>query len=307
MAGPAYDFDATDLKTPRPVAWPSYYDGMALFYEWTRDYVKGFSLDGDGDVTSIESVVDSIVTDNPMDLEFGPNGALYVLEYGDGYFAENPDAQLSRIDFIGAGGNRSPVPAISADPTNGTAPLTVQFSSAGTTDPDGDAVRYAWDFDGDGTVDSEEANPSHTYTENGVYRATLTVYDVGGKQRGRQASADVDIIVGNQAPVVTLLNPTEGQPFQFGDTVAFEVSVEDDQPVDCDDVTVTYVLGHDAHGHPQTTASGCTGTIETTVPGGHDPAEDDLSGVFVAEYTDPGGDGLPALTGTDQVVLQPTP
>jgi cytochrome c len=106
---------------------------------------------------------------------------------------------------------------------------------------------------------------------------------------------------------VTLLQPTEGQPFQFGDTVAFEVSVEDDQPVDCDDVTVTYILGHDTHGHPQTTASGCTGTIETTVPGGHDPAEDDLSGVFVAEYTDPGGDGLPALTGSDQVVLQPTP
>ena len=35
-----------------------------------------------------------------MDMEFGPDGALYVLEYGDGYFAENPDAQLSRIDFV---------------------------------------------------------------------------------------------------------------------------------------------------------------------------------------------------------------
>ncbi len=53
----------------------------------------------------------SIVTDNPMDLEFGPDGALYVLEYGDGFFAENPDAQLSRIDFIGTGGNRSPLPS----------------------------------------------------------------------------------------------------------------------------------------------------------------------------------------------------
>ena len=35
-----------------------------------------------------------------MDIEFGPDGALYVLEYGDGYFAENPDAQLARIDFV---------------------------------------------------------------------------------------------------------------------------------------------------------------------------------------------------------------
>ena len=38
----------------------------------------------------------------------GPDGALYVLEYGDGYFGENPDAQLSRIDFIGEGGERAP-------------------------------------------------------------------------------------------------------------------------------------------------------------------------------------------------------
>ena len=53
--------------------------------------------------------------DNPIDMEFGPDGALYVLEYGDGYFAENPDAQLSRIDYVGAGGNHSPVPAIEAD------------------------------------------------------------------------------------------------------------------------------------------------------------------------------------------------
>jgi cytochrome c len=304
MAGPAYDFDARDQRSPRSVAWPEYYDGMPLFYEWTRDYVKGLRLDKQGELASIESVVSSLVTDNPMDLEFGPDGALYVLEYGDGFFAENPDAQLARIDYIGAGGNHSPQPAISADPTAGKEPLTVAFSSEGTTDPDGDRVRYQWDFDGDGVFDSEETNPSWTYADPGVYRATLTVTDVGGADRGRRASVDTDIVVGNQVPVVTLLAPVEGQPFSFGDTVAFEVSVQDDQAVDCDRVTVTYVLGHDTHGHPQTTASGCTGTIETTVPEGHDPEVDDLSAVFVAEYTDLGVGDLPALTGTDEVVLE---
>jgi hypothetical protein len=103
--------------------------------------------------------------------------------------------------------------------------------------------------------------------------------------------------------VVTLVAPTEGQPFAFGDTVDFEVEVTDDQPVDCAMVTVTYILGHDDHGHPQTTATGCTGSIETTEPSGHDPINDDLTAVFVAEYTDPGGEGLPALTGSDEVVL----
>ena len=71
-------------------------------------------------------------------------------------------------------------------------------------------------------------------------------------------------------------------------------------------MTVTYVLGHDDHGHPQTTAPGCTGTITTTLPGGHDPGEDELRGVFVATYTDDGGDAGVPLTGTAEVVLTPT-
>lgn len=305
MAGPAYEFDERATRGRAPVAWPQYYDGIPLFYEWTRDYIKGMRLDAAGDLAGIEPVIDSIVTDNPMDMEFGPDGALYVLEYGDGYFAENPDAQLSRIDYVGTG-NRSPQPVVSADPTVGPDPLEVTFSSEGTTDPEGDRLRYAWDFDGDGTVDSREQDPTHTYTEPGLYRATLTVTDVGGPRRGRHASADVDVAVGNETPVVTLVEPVEGQPFSFGDTVSYEVQVTDDQPVDCDQVTVTYVLGHDTHGHPQSTATGCTGTLETTVPEGHDPDTDDLSAVFVAEYTDPGDGDVPALTGTDEVVLEPT-
>jgi len=306
MAGPAYNYNEAAGKGRAPVAWPEYYDGMPLFYEWTRDYIKGFRLDDGGDVASIEPVVDSIATDNPMDMEFGPDGALYVLEYGDGYFRENPDAQLSRIDFIGKGGNHSPIPKVSADPKVGASPLKVTFSSAGTSDPDGDRMRYAWDFDSDGVVDSTEANPTWTYQKDGEYRANLRVTDVGGKERGRAQSAEVKVVVGNQAPVVKFVSPQPGQPFAFGDTVSFTVKVTDDQPVDCTKVTVTYVLGHDAHGHPQSTTAGCTGTITTTVPSGHDPASDSLSAVFAASYTDAGGVGTPALTGTDQVVLKAT-
>ncbi|GAA1943682.1 PQQ-dependent sugar dehydrogenase [Nocardioides hwasunensis] len=299
MAGPAYEYDARVAKKKNSVAWPKRYDGTPLFYEWTRDYIKGFHLDGTS--VGIESIVSDIVTDNPMDMEFGPDGALYVLEYGDGYFAENPDAQLSRIDFVGKGGNRSPIPAITADPAAGRAPLTVSFSSKGTKDPDGNnkSLKYAWDFDGDGKVDSRKANPTHTYTKDGSYRASLRVSDKGG----RSASADVDIIVGNQAPVLEFVTPVDDQPFTFGDTVTYEVKVTDDDPVDCSRVTVTYVLGHDTHGHPQSTATGCTGSLTTTVPGGHDPATDNLSAVFVAAYTDTGS--TPGLSGSAEVVLQP--
>jgi PKD repeat protein len=225
-----------------------------------------------------------------------------VLEYGDGYFRENPDAQLSRIDHIGYTGNHSPVPVAAASVTAGHAPLTVDFTSAGTADPDGDRLRYAWDFNADGRVDSRSPQAAYTFTRNGLYQATLRVTD----DSGRSAATSVRIVVGNATPVVELVRPAEGQAFSFGDVVEFEVRVTDDQPVDCTRVTVDYVLGHDDHGHPQTTARGCTGSIQTTEPGGHDPDADELTGVFVAGYTDPGGAGLPPLTGTDEVVLHPS-
>jgi hypothetical protein len=174
----------------------------------------------------------------------------------------------------------------------------VTFSSAGTSDPDGDSLRYAWDFNGDGIVDSRQANAVYTFTENGNYRPTLKVTD----PTGRWASAEVRLPVGTAAPKVTIVAPVEGQPFQFGDTVNFEVTVVDDQPVDCSEVTVTYVLGHDQHGHPLSTTNGCTGSIPTFLDAGHAGA-DNLTAVFVASYTD---SGTPPQTGTDQVVLTPT-
>jgi glucose/arabinose dehydrogenase len=305
MGGPAYEFNWRNTVGRAPVAWPRYYDGVPLFHEWTRDYVKAFHLDDDGEVDTIEDVLPSIVFDNPMDIEFGPNGALYVLEYGDGFFSENPDAQLARVDYIGRRGNHTPSPQAAAAPTSGETPLTVEFSSDGTVDEDGDWLRYEWDFDSDGRVDSRRQNPTHTYEEDGVYTATLQVTDVGGRHRGKSASAEVEIVVGNATPVVEFVTPSDGDAFQFGDAVAFEVTVIDDQSVDCANVEVTYVLGHDDHGHPQTTASGCEGTIQTTEPSGHDPGNDNLHGVFFASYTDPGVDGLPPLTGTDEVVLEP--
>jgi cytochrome c len=290
MGGPAYHFDR---RSDSATKWPADFDGKPLFYEWTRDYVKAFTLDDDDQVTAIEPVLPSIVFDNPMDLEFGPDGALYVLEYGDGYFAENPEAQLARIDYAPV--EKTPVVKINAEPTVGSAPFTVTFSSAGTYDPDGDSLRYAWDFDADGDVDSRHPYPSFTYTENGDYRATLKVTD----STGRSASAEFLLHVGPVAPTVSFVTPTEGQPFEFGDTVAFQVEVVDDQPVDCAAVTVTFVLGHEQHGHPLSTASGCSGSITTFLDEGHAGAEN-LTAVFVAEYTDAGGQ-----TGSAQVVLTP--
>lgn len=69
-----------------------------------------------------------------------------------------------------------PRPIASVSATTGAAPLTVQFSSAGTVDPDGDPVTLSWNF-GDGSAAVTTANPTKTYTAVGTYTATLTATD----------------------------------------------------------------------------------------------------------------------------------
>jgi len=65
----------------------------------------------------------------------------------------------------------APVANFTANVTTGTAPLDVQFNDAST----GNVSSYAWDFDNDGTVDSTEKKPTHTYAAAGTYTVNLTV------------------------------------------------------------------------------------------------------------------------------------
>ena len=303
-----YDYDPDN---PNPTKFPEYYDEAIFFGEFTRDYLREIRLDSNGDVFKINNLLNCgpapptptrpFICDNPMDMMWGDDGSFYLLTYGDGFFAINPDAALVRFSYVK--GLRAPIAVLGATPTDGMAPLTVQFSSEGSRDPDpADSIRFAWDFDGNGTTDSIDPNPSFTYTTNGVYTARLTVTDSSGKI----AQANTTITVGNTSPSVQVTVPVEGGLFAFGDSIPFAVTVSDPQdgPIDCARVEVTFVLGHDSHGHAETTVNGCTGTLPTF-------AEDashggNVFGVISASYTDLGGPGgVPPLTTVDQVnILQ---
>lgn len=74
--------------------------------------------------------------------------------------------------------NQPPVAQATASQQQGIAPLAVNFSSTGTTDPDGDSLTYHWDL-GDGTT-ADTANATHTYPAAGTYPVSLTVTDAAG-------------------------------------------------------------------------------------------------------------------------------
>jgi PKD repeat protein len=76
--------------------------------------------------------------------------------------------------------NEPPIAVAYADILSGTVPLTVNFSSQGSYDPEGGTMTYAWDF-GDGSI-STAANPSHTYAEALDFTAMLTLTDNQGAE-----------------------------------------------------------------------------------------------------------------------------
>ncbi|MBX9421435.1 PQQ-dependent sugar dehydrogenase [Streptomyces lateritius] len=294
MGGPVYRYDAASTSE---VKFPQEYDGDYFAGEFGRRWIRRIESGTDGSVQSISPVPWSGT--QVMDMAFGPDGALYVLDYGTGYFSGDANSALYRIEHVTGG--HAPVAQAKADVTSGKAPLAVSFSSAGSSDADGDALTYAWTFGDGGT--STAANPSHTYAANGQYTATLKVTDTTGKS----ATASTQITVGNTAPRVTLDLPVDGRVYDFGAAIPFKVTVTDpeDGTVDCSKVKITFVVGHDSHGHPQTSTTGCTGTLQTLADGEHDPNAN-IFGVIDAEYTDKGANGQPALTTHDQHIAQPT-
>jgi hypothetical protein len=80
------------------------------------------------------------------------------------------------------------------------------------------------------------------------------------------------------------------------------VTDPEDGPIDCSRVEVTFVLGHDEHGHGEENQFGCSGTLPTEIDdashGGY------IFGVVSATYTDNGANGQPALTTVSQQIIQ---
>jgi PKD repeat protein len=138
------------------------------------------------------------------------NGASNTLEFDNP--SNPPNTLLWGVRQVSVspaqGGNQPPNAVATANPTSGTAPLTVQFNGAGSTDGDGFIASYAWTF-GDGGATSI-ANPQQTYNVAGIYNARLIVTD----NQGAKDTAFVQIqvqVAGNQAPkAVATANPTSG-------------------------------------------------------------------------------------------------
>jgi glucose/arabinose dehydrogenase len=251
FTNPVYSYDHTNGGAAVTVGnfytmtkYPPKYRDRLFVTDYARNFIKVFSFDDSGNLLHVQNFADKI--DSPVHMLQSPEGAMLVVSIHTG--------EIRRIRYVG-GQNRPPLVYAKSSTRAGLKPFKVNFSSKGTFDPDGDPITYAWDF-GDGQT-SAEANPSHTYTENGTYYALFTVRDNKG---GSSSARSIRIVVGNLPPEVTILKPADGTVVRLGDVVYFSGKAIDpeDGPVDPNNMKWSAKLFHNDHTHP--VLSGVRGT-----------------------------------------------
>ncbi len=254
MAGPTYYADEYENGG----GLPAYYDGKVIIYEWMRGWMMAVHLFEDGSINKTEPFASDIAINNLIDMEMGPDGRMYLLEYGTSWFTANEDSGLSYIEFNG--GNRPPViDNIQVDKTSGMLPLTIK-ASVEARDRENDAIGYVWQLGNGETKETTEPSISYTYTEAGDYKVSVEVKDDAGEAAKSQM---ISVVAGNARPEVEV-KITDGNSSFFvpGQPVNYAVTVTDAEgEIDQSNVfvSVDYLEGMDkvamSLGHQQVSAA----------------------------------------------------
>lgn len=93
-AGPVYHFDAA-LKSDHKL--PAEFDNTLFIYEWMRNWIIAVKLDANGERVGMERFAPGMTFKHPTEIKVGPDGALYVIEFGSGW-ENNKDAQIVRVE-----------------------------------------------------------------------------------------------------------------------------------------------------------------------------------------------------------------
>ena len=104
MAGPIYYFDPENKSETK---LPKEYDHTLFIYEWSRNWIVAVHLDENEQIAKnadgslkMERFCPKMTFKRPMDLELGPDGCLYLIEYGTAW-GNNKDTQIVRLDYVG--------------------------------------------------------------------------------------------------------------------------------------------------------------------------------------------------------------
>jgi len=265
--------------------YPAQYRGAYFYADYARSVINTLTVDGNNALTGGPTQF-ATNADGPVDFAVGPDSDLYYIAINTG--------ELRHIVYASAP-TQPIIPKASANVVQGAAPLTVQFSSAGTTGPVGQTISFDWEFD-DGTPGTTQANPTHTYTNPGVYDPVLFAYDGSGNT---PPTSVIEIRVGTP-PTPTISAPSPSLTYAVGDTINFAGSATDQVDGTIPGPQLTWqVIQHHCpggvcHTHNYLTTAGTGGSF--TIP----DHGDEVYYEIILTAVDSAG-----LTGTTSVSIRP--
>jgi YD repeat-containing protein len=222
---------------------------------------RSLTLDGSGSVDP-----DGTIVDWEWDLD---DDGVYETDGGSGATLDHvftsagtPTVRLRVTDSDGASATTSvtftvtnaPVALLSATPNPARPAQTVSLDASGSSDPDGTAVSFAWDLDGDGTFETDTgavAMQTKSWAQPGNHTVRVRVTD----EDGVSTVASKVVAVVNELPVPSLV-------VAGGDAVAgTPVTLDASGSGDPDGTIVRYQWDLDGNGSFETD----TGTTASTV------------------------------------------
>ena len=188
-------------------SFPARYRDGLFFADYSRSCIWFMPVGTNGlpDPSRRESFASGAV--GVVNLVQGPDGSLYYPDLNNG--------AVRRISY--GAPNAAPTARATATPSSGAVPLSVQFDGTTSSDPNGDALTYAWDLDGDGAYDDATGSrPTWTYTTAAVVTARLRVTDPGGQE----GTTTVTITAGSR-PAARIDTPAAGTTWAVGNQLGF--------------------------------------------------------------------------------------
>ncbi len=215
MVGPV--FYSEDYPN-EPDRFPSYFDGRLFVFDWIRNWIFTVKVDENSKASDFQPLMAQMKFSNISDMAFAPDGSLYVLEYGKGWFMANEDARLSKISFNR--GNLPPALSATISETSGAVPLNVVLDASNSSDHEGEKMKFKWEVDG---KVFHEPKVDYVFEKAGIYYPKVSVIDNRGQKETRQFKVEV----GNETPELALEIDGNQTFYWPGRVISYEVKVSD--------------------------------------------------------------------------------
>ncbi len=149
-------------------------NGESVFYSITRKMLP----DGRGTLLTIPAPGET----TEIDLSYIPTTQFLNLVNMDSlrvvaFIQDDDTKEVFQSEMADVESSTALNAAFQSDETIGISPFTVNFEDFSTATDTTSIVSWAWDFDNDGNIDSQDENPSWTYAADGDYTVSLTVSD----------------------------------------------------------------------------------------------------------------------------------